>query len=91
MNTKRLTIIESRKSNGEKTVRHPLVLQLNERIDGGLKKIAENPILSEYYRETDKRVINSSDNPLMIKLNDVKLKERHERYDDDTKKAGTAG
>lgn len=87
LNTKRLTIIESRKSNGEKTVRHPLVLQLNERIDGGLKKIAENPILSEYYRETDKRVINSSDNPLMIKLNDVKLKERHERYDDDTKKA----
>lgn len=88
LNTKSLTIIEAEKSNGEKVARHPLVLQLNERIEGGLISIAEHKALSDEYTATDHQVINQSENPILVELGDhANLKERHERYADYAKQA----
>ena len=88
LNTKILTIIEAEKCSGEKIARHPLVLQLNERIEGGLKSIAECRTLSDEYTTIDYQVDNQSDNPILIELDkEVMLKERHERYEDEAKQA----
>jgi hypothetical protein len=88
LNTKNLTIIEAKKCNGEKVARHPLVLQLNERIKGGLKSIAQHKSLSDEYTIKDSQVINQNENPILIELGEnVKLKERHERYEDKAKQA----
>jgi|GEM_PF-2810620 len=87
-NTRSLTIIEAEKSNGENVARNPLVLQLNERIKGGLKSIAECRTLSDEYTTIDYQVDNQSDNPILIELDkEVTLKERHERYEDEAKQA----
>lgn len=88
LNTKSLTIIEAKKSNGEKVARHPLVLQLNEQIKGGLESIVERTVLSDDYLDNDSQVVNQSETPTMVQLcNDVTLKERHELYEDKTKQA----
>ena len=88
LNARSLTIIEAEKCNGEKVARHPLVLQLNERIKGGLKSIAQHKSLSDDYTTTDRQVINQNENPILIELGEnVKLKERYERYADMTKQA----
>ena len=88
LNTKSLTIIEAEKSNGEKVARHPLVLQLDERIKGGLKSIAQHKTLSEDYTTNDRQVNNQNENPILVELGDkVKLKKRHERYEDKAKQA----
>ena len=88
LNTKRLTIIEAEKCNGNKVVRHPLVLQLNESINGGLKSIAQKRTLSEKYLTEDQQVINQSENPNLVELGDgAVLKERHERTTDTEKQA----
>ena len=82
LNTKSLTIIEAEKCNGVKVARHPLVLQLNERINGGLKRIAQYKSISEEYTTKDNQVINQIGDPILIELDkEVKLKERHERYE----------
>ena len=88
LNTKGLTIIEAEKCSGEKIARHPLVLQLNERIKGGLESIAQHKNLSEDYTTTDHQVNNQNGNPILVELGDeIRLKERHERYEDETKQA----
>ena len=88
LNTKSLTIIEAEKCSGEKVARHPLVLQLNERIKGGLKSIAQHKSLSKEYTDIDRQVINQNENPILVELdNQVQLKERHERYEDVVKQA----
>lgn len=88
LNARSLTIIEAEKCNGEKVARHPLVLQLNERIEGGLKSILQHKSLSDEYTTTDRQVINQNENPILIELGEnVKLKERHERYTDMAKQA----
>ena len=88
LNTKSLTIIEAEKCSGEKVARHPLVLQLNERIKGGLKIIAQPKSLSDEYTTTDRQVINQNENPILVELGEqVKLKERHERCEDEAKQA----
>lgn len=88
LNTKRLTIIEAEKSNGEKIARHPLVLQLNERIKGGLESIAQQKTLSEEYTTSDEQVINLSENPNLVQLGEhAVLKESHERTTDIEKAA----
>lgn len=88
LNTKSLTIIEAEKSNGSKVARHPLVLQLNERIKGGFESIAQHKSLSDEHTTTDRQVFNQSDNPILIELDkEVTLKERHERYEDEAKQA----
>ena len=88
LNTKRLTIIEAENSNGEKVARHPLVLQLNERIEGGLKGIAQRKSISEEYTAEDHRVINQSETPSLVELGEqAGLKERHERESVEVKKA----
>lgn len=88
LNARSLTIIEAEKCNGEKVARHPLVLQLNERIEGGLKSIVQHKSLSDDYTTTDRRIINQNENPILIELGEnVKLKERHERYADYAKQA----
>lgn len=88
LNARSLTIIEAEKCNGEKVARHPLVLQLNERIEGELKSIVQHKSISDEYTTTDRQVINQNKNPILIELGDkVKLKERHERYADDAKQA----
>lgn len=85
---KNLTIIEAEKCNGERVARHPLVLQLNERIEGGLKSIAQHKTISQEYTTTDRLVINQSENLLSVELGkQVMLKERHERYEDEVKQA----
>ena len=88
LSTKRLTIIEAEKSNGEKVIRHPLVLQLYERINGGLKSITETVEISEDYIAKDYNVNNENKNPTLLQLEDgIELKERHEREDDEVKQA----
>ena len=88
LNARSLTIIEAEKCNGEKVARHPLVLQLNERIKGGLKSIAQHKTLSEDYTTADRQVNNQNENPILVELGEqVKLKERHERYEDEAKQA----
>ena len=88
LNTKSLTIIEAEKCSGEKVARHPLVLQLNERIKGGLENIAQHKSLSKEYTDIDLQVINQNENPILVELGEqVKLKERHERYEDEVKQA----
>ena len=88
LNTKSITIIEAEKCNGEKVARHPLVLQLNERIKGGLESIAQHKTLSEDYTTTDRLVNNQNENPILVELSEqVKLKERHECYEDEAKQA----
>ena len=88
LSTKRLTIIEAEKSNGEKVARHPLVLQLNERIEGGLKSVAQGGVVADEYTTPDRQVVNRSENPILVELGDqVQLKQRHERYADEKKQA----
>ena len=88
LNTKSITIIEAEKCNGEKVARHPLVLQLNECIKGGLKSIAQHKLLSDECMVIDRQVINQNGNPILVELGEqVKLKERHERYEDEVKQA----
>lgn len=88
LNTKSITIIEAEKCSGEKVARHPLVLRLNERIKGGLKSIAQHKTLSEDYTTADRQVSNQNGNPILVELGEqVKLKERHERYEDEVKQA----
>ena len=88
LNTKSITIIEAEKCSGEKVARHPLVLRLNERIKGGLKSIAQHKTLSEDYTTADRQVNNQNGNPILVELGEqVKLKERHERYEDEVKQA----
>lgn len=88
LNTKRLTIIEAEKCNSEKVARHPLILQLNERIEGGLKKIKQTCSISQKSVEIGRQVINNNATPNIIQLSEeVTLKERHERYDDEVKQA----
>ena len=87
-NAKALTIIEAEKCNGEKVARHPLVLQLNECIQGGLRSIVQHKTLIEEYTTIDSQVVNQSKNPILEELGkQVNLKERHERYEDVAKQA----
>ena len=83
MRAKRLTIIEAEKVAGEKVKRHPLVLQLDELIEGKLKKISVRLPLPEEMLVVDNPV-NNSISKLYVKIDDGSLlKERHERYSDD--------
>jgi hypothetical protein len=87
-NAKALTIIEAEKCNGEKVARHPLVLQLNECIQGGLRSIVQHKTLIEEYTTIDSQVVNQSKNPILEELGkQVNLKERHERNEDVAKQA----
>ena len=88
LSTKSLTIIETEKCNGAKIARHPLVLQLNERIKGGLESIAQKRSLDEEYTTIDRQVINQNGDPILVELDaKVTLKERHEREEDVDKQA----
>ena len=83
MFAKRLTIIEAMKVGGTKVKRHPLILQLDELIEGKLKNISDKPSLPEEMLVFDKQV-NNSISELYVKIEDGSLlKERHERYSDD--------
>ena len=87
-NTKHLTIIEADKSKSEKVARHPFVLQLNERIEGGLKTIKQIVVLSDECMEKDSQVINLNKTPTLIQLGEeVAIKERHERETEAKKQA----
>lgn len=83
MFAKRLTIIEAMKVGGTKVKRHPLVLQLDELIEGKLKNISDKPSLPEEMLVVDK-LVNNSISELYVEIKDGSLlKERHERYSDD--------
>ena len=85
LNAKKLTIIEAEKSKGERIARHPLILQLNEHIQGGLESIVQHEGLNTVM---EKQVINRGENKELVQLGDeVTLKERHERETDITKQA----
>ena len=49
--------MESEKSAGKNVVRHPLILQLNERIEGGLKNISTTKTISEECIKKDSQVV----------------------------------
>ncbi len=86
--TKRLTIIEAEKNGMGKINRHPLVLQLNERIKGGLELITQRPTFNVEYYNMDKQVRNQRDVPTMLHLDaDIRLKERYEREIETEKQA----
>lgn len=79
LNTKRLTIIEAEKSGGTKTLRHPLVLQLEERIKGGFRDITKQVSIPEEFFVMEQQVDNREGNAMMVQLDeDVVLKERYE-------------
>lgn len=83
LNTKSLTIIETDRVMGEKTARHPLVLQLDERIKGGLKSITQHREICNEALITDRQVINYGESDTEIQLGQgATLKERHERMEE---------
>ena len=86
LNTKKLTIMESEKSAGKNVVRHPLILQLNERIEGGLKNISTTKTISEECIKKDSQVV--VEKSILLKLEEgISIKERHERVSDENKQA----
>ena len=91
LNTKRITIIEAKKSNGENILRHPLVLQLNERIQGGIKSVAMSCEIAPDALTKDAQVCNKSANSRVVELDDsIELKERHIRKKDSEKESDRA-
>jgi len=80
LRTRKLTIIECTKLNGEPLHRHPLMLQLNEAVDGGLASLFITPQLSEESLTDDKSVNNSSDELILQLEDDVVIHPRH-KYD----------
>lgn len=78
LRTRKLTIIECTKLNGEPLRRHPLMLQLNEAVDGGLASLFITPQLSEESLTDDKSVNNSSDELVLQLEDDVVIHPRHE-------------
>lgn len=80
LRTRKLTVIECSKINGEPVHRHPLMLQLNEAVDGGLASLFIMPQLSEESLTDDKSVNNSSDELVLQLEDDVVIHPRHE-YD----------
>ncbi len=80
LRTRKLTIIECTKLNGEPLHRHPLMLQLNEAVSGGLASLFITPQLSEESLTEDKSVNNSSEELILQLEDDVVIHPRHE-YD----------
>ena len=89
LNTKSLTIIEAEKCNGESVARHPLVLQLHERIKGGLEHLETRGDVNDVYLETDFKVDNKeTECPEMVTIdNKSQLKVRYESSTDEDKRA----
>lgn len=84
LNAKKLTIMEAEKSEGKKVARHPLLLQLNERIKGGLKSVQSQVSIAEENLLQDSQVVVEKTN--LVELEEgIELKERHERYIDENK------
>lgn len=85
----KLTIVECDKIGGECTARHPILLQLDKCIAGGLDPIAQRPAIAEEHLEKQARVNNKDEKNLAsIQLEDgIELRERHERYTDEAKMA----
>lgn len=78
LRTRKLTIIECTKLNGEPLHRHPLMLQLNEAVDGGLASLFITPQLPEESLTNDKSVNNRSDELILQLEDDVVIHPRHE-------------
>jgi hypothetical protein len=84
----KLTIIECDKISGERTARHPILLQLEKCIAGGLEPIAQRPCIADEHLEKQTMVVNKEESYKSIQLEDgIELKERHERYTDEEKRA----
>ena len=79
LRTRRLTLIECAKINGEPLHRHPLMLQLNEAVSGGLKPWFETPTLQSAALITENTVDNRSDELFLRLDEDVVLHPRHEQ------------
>lgn len=79
LRTRRLTIVECAKMGGEPLRRHPLMLQLNEAVEGGLKQLFVSPQLPEEALAEDQPVNNRSDETVLQLKNDVCLRQRHEK------------
>ena len=79
LRTRRLTIVECAKMGGEPLRRHPLMLQLNEAVEGGLKQLFESPQLPAEALTEDQPVDNSSDETVLQLDDDVCLIQRHEK------------
>ena len=91
LNAKRLTIIEAHKCGGESIIRHPLVLQLDQRIAGGIDQWAEQVVIADDHLIDDREIDNRCGDPAMVQLeSDVTLKERHERKEKQEEKAESA-
>ena len=79
LRTRRLTLIECAKINGEPLHRHPLMLQLNEAVAGGLKPWLETPTFPSAALITESTVDNRSDELFLQLDEDVVLHPRHEQ------------
>lgn len=79
LRTRKLTIVECAKMGGEPLRRHPLILQLNEAVEGGLKQLFVSPQLPEEALTEDQPVDNRSDETVLQLGKDVCLRQRHEK------------
>lgn len=87
LNAKSLTIIEADKCGGVAVKRHPLVLQLEQCIKGGLQSVKKEAAIADLHFEEQEMVNNQGESPTMVHLDSVDyLKERHELYDNPAKK-----
>lgn len=86
LNARRITIVEADTIDGARLKRHPLILQLEQMIEGGLKPLMQYPALDEKYQREDSVVDNAlSDTQTEIVLDEgVCLKERWTRGSDES-------
>ena len=79
-----LTLVETKYVAGQETKRHPLVIQLQECVEGGVKSLFKMPVISSTKLENVHNVFNHSDK-IIIKLEeDVKIPTRKEMGDPDS-------
>lgn len=79
-----LTLVETKYVAGQETKRHPLMIQLQECVEGGIKSLFKMPVISSTKLENVHNVFNHSDD-IIIKLEeDVKIPTRKEMGDPDS-------
>lgn len=62
LSTNSLTLVEASNVNGEKMKRHPLMIQINEALEGGIKKKMITPKISSDKFKKTQNIDNRSDN-----------------------------
>lgn len=76
---RKIEIIEAQKIDGTLVLRHPLVLFLNDAIDGGIKSITSTPVLDQKWVVEEQTVDNRVEQPVIQLAPEAKLEMRHIR------------